>query len=242
MSSGLLAKRSRAEIASAMMKKIRRQIAGRPTYKPIRKGKVEGVIRGKAVSGTDAPEIKNVDLLQNTVTVLLGTPYSQSLSLLLAQGVGGAQRIGLKAVAKSVDIVGHGTALVGNTATLASCPPAFIDFFVVWDKQPNGVVPAPSTVFSNAAANGDLVFGNIGFLDRFVILRRHRMCFDMAKGVSETFQLHIPLDLDMRFPDATSPAYTNDILIYALTTQTTTGATQIVPQLSYLARMKFIDA
>lgn len=244
MSSGLLAKRSRAEIASEMMKKIRRQIRKAPAYKPPRKGRnIEGVVNGVVRSGSDAPEIKNLDVNVSNTAVVTGTPYILSMSSALAEGVQGANRISLKVQFKSWDcrmnIVGMVNGALANPTNAAACSPCFVDVFYVWDKQPNGATPSVSTIFTTTTT--PLTFGNVGQLERFVVLRRKRYVLDSAQALAYVDQEHVPLDLSTKFPDATGSPNTNDVYIVAICNNAAAAAT-LNAGISFSARMKFTDA
>jgi len=208
----------------------------RPSASSLR---VEGVVRGVATSGTMGPELKIVDNVQAFVNVTSAAPYIASMSSGIAEGVANGQRIGQKCLFKSLDVLLNIQAVPGATVTALTAP-AFLDVLVVWDKQPDQTTPAVGTILTTSASN--LTFGNTGQTERFVVLRRERYCFDLNTGMSATGKWHVPLSLSAKFPDATAPPNTNDVYIVAVSPNAAPGATIIVPQISFEARLKFTDA
>lgn len=217
-------------------------MAVRPRKQTIKSGKFEGVRNGVATAGSSGPEIKNLDVTVANTVVVSGTPYVNSITQTLAEGTGGAQRIGLKVNLKSVDleanlqIMCNGT--LGSVSATAPYYPVPIDLFVVWDKQPDGVQATAAQILASTSTN--LTFGNIGYLDRFVVLRRERIVLDSSTS-AVNYHTHIPLKLATRFADATAVPFTNDILVLAVSPNTA-GAAINNAGLSYVARLKFSDA
>jgi len=241
-----LGKRKSMGAASQKMKRARAvqgllALARPRTRTP--KGKFEGVRRGVAVSGSSGPEIKQLDINVSNTAVVTGTPYIASMTAAIAEGTDSNDRIGIKILLKSLDLQLDAIAMVNagiaTPSTTTGTSPGFMDVFVVWDKQPNGAVPTVATIFANTTT--PLTFGNVGQLDRFVVLRRRRFSFDGSKGLSETMTEHVPLELATRFADATASPNTNDIYIVALCNNAA-GAGTINGGIAYSARIKFVDA
>lgn len=235
-----LGKRSRADIASSMMKKARKTILARPRIQSNKGSRFEGVRAGVATSGSSGPEVKNLDTLVGVTDVTSTAPYVNSLTQNLAEGTGSSQRVGLKVLLKSIDLEvnfqtrensTNGTGLVG----LAS----FMDFFVVWDRQPDGTQATAAQIL--ASTNTNLTFGNIGNLERFTILRRHRVELD-SSDAGQIWNVHIPLALATRFADATAVPFTNDVLVLAVSPSPAVGVGVQNPGMSYIARLKYTDA
>jgi len=247
MSSFRQAKRGRHEMFGPIDYLGRGKVAGRSAIgRSFRKaksyGKVEGVIRGKATSGTSAPEIKNIDLPVAYTVVSTGAPYIASLTAAIAEGTTGLTRVGQKILLKSIELEFN---FQGTTNSVVN-PPAFtvigqgvfMDVFVVWDKQPNGGVPAVGAILVSSTTN--LTFGNVNNLERFVTLRRKRVWMDESNP-NEIWNLHVPLALATRFPDATGSPDTNDIYVVAVSSAGL-GAGVNQPVIAYIARTKFTDA
>lgn len=197
-------------------------------------GNVEGMIRGRATSGSGAPEIKNVDSSIG-VTVTSAVPLVSSLCSQIAEGVTGFNRVGQKIHVRSVDCIFNVRAPVSNTNG------SFCDLFLVWDKQPDGNTAAAGTIFVSPTTN--LTFTNRDNLDRFMILRREHCNFAAqttgnGEGTKQ-FQWHVPLDLVSRFTDATGNPKTNDLLICALCPGST-GSFNVV-EVTGIIRLKFTD-
>lgn len=197
----------------------------------------EGVRFGKATSGTMAPEIKNFDNNVAATSVVAGTPYIASMTAGIAEGTTLGNRVGGKIFIKSFDLEGNITVTL-NGAGIGS-PSAFIDVFCVWDKQPDGALPAIGAIFTST--NTNLTFGNVGQTERFVILRRERIVLDEAQRMGANFVWHVPLALATKFPDATQVPNTNDIYVCALSPNTV-AAGSYTPNLAFTGRVKFTDA
>lgn len=211
-------------------------IPARPRIRTAKSGGFEGLRNGVAVSGSDRPELKNYDVNVSATSVVSGTPYVGSLLSGIAEGTSDSQRIGQKIVVKSVDIELNVT-LSLNGATVGS-PSAFMDYFVIWDKQPNAAQATAANIFATTTTN--LTFMNTQNTERFVVLRRHRVCLDEAQGMGEIFHVHVPLDLATKFPDSNTFPTTNDLLICALSPNTV-AAGSYTPNIAYVARMKYSD-
>jgi len=212
-------------------------IPARPRVRTAKPGQVEGVIRGKATSGSTAPEIKNFDLQVNATSVVTGTPYIQSLTSGIAEGAAIAQRIGAKILVKSIDLEMNITTSPGGSIALSTG--CFLDVFVVWDKQPDGATPTAGSVL--VAATTNMTFGNVNNLERFVVLRRKSFVFDETQGMNAIYRDHIPFQLATRFGDATAAPQTNDIYVMAVSPNAV-GAGNTTANIAYVSRCKFTDA
>lgn len=212
----------------------------RPRKRTPKPGQVEGVRYGVATSGSANPEIKNYDTNVSATSVVTGTPYIQSLTAAIPEGVTAGSRVGIKILLKSVDLQLNVIPYVNGGASGAQgLIPSYMDVFIVWDKQPDGATPTVATVFTTTTT--PLTFGNVGQLDRFVVLRRKRFCIDGASGLGFTMSEHVPLDLATRFADATNNPNTNDIYVMAICS-TAASALNYNGAIAYTARVKFVDA
>lgn len=209
----------------------------RPRLRTAKPNQVEGVIRGKATSGSTAPEIKDYDVQVGTTSVVSGTPYILSMCSGIAEGAALANRIGAKILLKSVDIEMNITAIPGGSASISTA--SQLDVFVVWDKQPDGATPTVGAILVSSTTN--LTFGNTNNLDRFVVLRRKSYSFDQTQGMSAILREHVPLQLAVRFGDATANPQTNDIYVVAVSPNTV-AAGNVTSSIAYVARVKFTDA
>ena len=208
------------------------------------KNKIEGFYRGRFTSGVHGPETKNWDLnvgIGNPVQPTTSAPYVVDLTSGIAEGTNDQQRIGMKINIKSVDIVFYLWQGIGSTLTaltsLTAIPMA-ASVFLIWDKQPDGSVPAASAIFT--LTNSNLTFGLPANSDRFVVLRRFDVALSASGPSTRTERFHVPLDLVSRYPDATGSANTNSLLLCCLTPNQTTNATNY-PNLAYNSRVKFTD-
>lgn len=229
-------KRSRAEIASVMMRKIRQRLAEPKAFRKARSSKGKrienGVVGGVVVSGPQGPERKKYDNIINNSPVYSTLPFIASLTNSIAEGAAMTNRQGARITVKSIDCEFN-----INAGTALSNGPIFLDVFLVWDKNPNGGIPGTGSIFVTTTSN--LTFGNLNTLDRFQVLKRERMSFDPAGGYTRTFAWHQSLDVVSRFPDATGSPITNDYYIVALSPNTL--ASTIYPYISYVARVSFTD-
>jgi hypothetical protein len=224
-----------------MMKKYRKDIIiARPRTRTPKVGSFEGVRNGVATSGTPGPEIKNFDINVANTAVVTGTPYILSQTAAIAEGTAGNNRVGIKILIKSFDLQLDVAPMVnGGVAGTQGLIPCYVDVYIVWDKQPDGATPAVATIFSQSTT--PLTFGNVGQLDRFVVLRRRRFTIDGASGLGYTMTEHVPLNLATRFADATTNPNTNDIYVVSIC-NTAASALQYNAGISYSARVKFVDA
>jgi len=194
--------------------------------------------RGRISNGSIGPEIKNLDATVALTTVNTASSYVYDLLALLAEGTGAGNRVGQKVMVRSVDVKWNLTGTPGSAVTTSTVP-VFMDVFLVLDKQPNGSTAAATTIFTAASTN--LTGSNIIYLERFQVLRRARVAFDISSGLSEAIDWHVPLNLATRFSDSTSSPATNGLLLVALSPAATSLTTNIQPQVSYFARVKFLD-
>lgn len=212
----------------------------RPRKRTPKPGQVEGVRNGVATSGSLGPEIKNLDVNVAATSVVTGTPYVLSMTSALAEGTQANQRVGIKILIKSFDLQLNVIPYVnGGAAGTQGLIPSYMDVFIVWDKQPDGAQATAATIFTQSTT--PLTFGNVGQLDRFVVLRRKRFCIDGASGLGFTMSEHVPLSLATRFADATTYPNTNDILIVAICS-TAASALNYNGAIAYTGRVKFVDA
>lgn len=202
--------------------------------------KMSAVVGGVVVGGPQGPERKKFDNNVTATNVLTGTPYIASLTATIAEGTGLANRVGAQIHHKAIDVELNCTLAVGASATLITSGAAFMDVFLVWDKQPDGAVPTAATVLQSAATN--LTFSNVINLERFVILKRESVELDLASCLGKVIRWHQPLDCASRFNDATASPATNDFYILAVSPSAAAGTTGINPQIAYVARVTFTDS
>jgi len=199
------------------------------------KGSREGVLNGRATSGTSSPEIKNADVAI-AMTPVSATPTIESLTDAIAEGTTGVTRVGQKILLKSLDCIFDVRATTSNTQA------SFADIILVWDKQPNAAIPTVGSIFVSPTTN--LTYTNLNALERFVVLRREHVAFGDpflgAGEVSKCLKWHVPLDLATRFPDATGSPLTNDLYIVALSP----GVAASLNTISFtgICRLKYTDA
>lgn len=191
------------------------------------------VVRGTLVGGPQGPERKKYET-SNTggVVVTAANPYVQSLTNGIAQGTGVSNRIGDRIHVKGIDIQFQ----ANSSATLAAGAPAFCDVFMILDTQPNGATPASNVIFENN--NTNLTYLELGVLERFKVLKRERLNFDIAGSQSTVWTWHQSCDLAIRFDTATGSPQSNDIYVCALS-PAANAATETV--LSYICRLSFSD-
>lgn len=190
------------------------------------------IVRGTLVGGPQGPERKKYETSNTAgVTVSSAAPYVQSLTNGIAQGTGVSNRIGDRIHVKGIDVQFQASAASVTAGTVA-----YMDVFLLLDTQPNGATPAANTIFETATTN--LTYLELGVLERFKVLKRERMAFDAAGGVSRVWTWHQSCDLAIRFDTSTASPQSNDIYICALSPGTVAAAE---PTLSYICRLSFSD-
>lgn len=196
--------------------------------------------RGRLTLGpTEGPELKMRDTNIGSTTVGFGSPYINSMLKDIAQGDGLANRDGHMITVKSLDVKFNfegigGASVTGREATV------FMSWFILLDKQPNTVQATTSDVFT--LSNTDLTFGYTPNLRRFQVLRTGMVALNIQSDRCATEQVHVPLDIGVRFPDSTSVPVTNDILIACLSTgPTAAGASFFDGRMSAVCRVKWND-
>jgi len=170
------------------------------------------VVKGVVVSGPLGPERKKFDSSQGVTGVNTAAPFVLSLLNGINEGTSVNQRVGQRIHVKALDLNIQCSA--GSTLTLGTGP-QFLDAIIVWDKQPNEATATASQIFQNASTN--LTFLNTQNLERFQVLKRVRINFDIAGSASYAGEFHIPCEMGARYSDAsgTSPN-TNDLVFVAL--------------------------
>jgi len=191
-------------------------------------------VGGVLIGGPQGPERKKYETAnQAGSNVTTSAPYVQSLTNGIAQGVGVSNRIGDRIHVKAVDIQFNVSAGVGITVAA----PEFIDVFLILDTQPQQTTAAASTIFSTPGTN--LTYIDLDSLQRFQILKRERIHFDVAGSLTHQMTWHQSCELACRFDSGTAAPMSNDLLVCALSPAAITAGQS--PLLSYLARLTFTD-
>lgn len=217
--------------ADARRKAMRSQITAR-----IRSLPIQGATRSARIN---AGEVKAADFQW------VNLPYDLDGSIVTTNTVttGAAfwNRIGRKMEMKSLEIVGK-TDLGNNIVPISTIvPPQFLRFMVIYDKQPNGVIPVYTdflTDYSNVGTTTTTSYSgiNLNNRDRFIVLRDKKFqtpYFITSNGPSDgvisseanvdqrnwepTIKMYIPLKgLTTMFKADTTPPTIGDISTGAL--------------------------
>jgi len=192
-------------------------------------------VRGVVIGGPQGPERKKYETSNTAgVQVSTGFPYVQSLTNGIAQGAGVSNRIGDRIHVKGVDLQFNITAGAGITIGAQE----FVDVFLVLDTQPQQTTAAAGTIFETPSTN--LTYVDLDSLQRFQILKRERIHFDTAGGLSHQMTWHQSCELACRFDNATAAPMSNDLLVCALSPSSNTAGQN--PNVAYIARLSFTDA
>lgn len=155
----------------------------------------------KTASG---PELKYSDLTVNANPTNNGTV---ALINVVAQGSDNTDRIGRKITFKSIEydyVYQNDSAALG---TVAAWPDnaACAKIAVVYDKQPNGALPAWSDIFTNTGSvMAPFGLKNINNIDRFDILMTDRVVIDNASALAQRVHRYLPVNLECRYDGTTS--------------------------------------
>lgn len=123
------------------------------------------------------PEIKSVDLVSAPVTKPSCTTAQFTLLNGVQEGSSFFNRVGRKVMMRSLHLTG-GVILSGNSATAMT--DEYLRHMIVYDRQPNGAVPAISDILLDYDNTGTTTTTSVSGLnmnnaDRFVILRDMRV-------------------------------------------------------------------
>lgn len=187
--------------------------------------------RGRVSSGPTGPEVKNIDATVVAAVVSTAAPLVGSTLGLLAEGTGWGQRVGSK-----IRLIGCYVKvnMYVNTSVAGS---GYGHWSLVLDKQPNGAVAAPSTVYTNSTSN--LTQLNVPNKERFQVLATgsSSQCMYPGAFMGDTFEKYVKLDIGTRFIDATAEPNTNNLLMYC-TSNCTAGNPMLI---DWSVRVRFTD-
>lgn len=133
----------------------------RAVYRPTKaSSRYNAVVKGLNRRGVGSPDTGFVDLAG--ANYAFSTTGSITLIATVAQGASVNQRVGKKAVWKSLQ--GRGTMVTGSTTTTADAA-----FLIVYDKRPTGSLPSITDILVSASS---AAFNNDANSGRFRILKR----------------------------------------------------------------------
>lgn len=192
-----------------------------------------------AVDGPQGPERKKFDNPVPATAVNSTTPYIGSMTAAIAEGTGISNRIGGRIHLKAFDMEMNLTMVNGSSTSVVGGNPVFADVCLVWDKQPDGALPAVSSIF--VSTNTNLTFSNLNNLERFVILKRENVELDLSSAQGTIIKWHQPLELATRYGDATNNPVTNDLYVVVISPSpvAATGVNSL--SIAYLGRITFTD-
>lgn len=204
--------------------------------------RVEGYMNGRLTSGTMGPEVKSIDVSTGVLDVIAGSNYLVSALNTIAVGTDDSQRVGQKINVKSISIEANIGCFGGSAiSTVAPGGQAFLDVYLVWDKQPDGAAPSGGTATIFSSANTNLTYGLPANLERFQILRRERYAFDTSAGLTARLNWHVPMDMSVRYSDSTGSPNTNNLLLCALSPSAAASGTVMCPNITSYMRVKYTD-
>lgn len=204
-------------------------------------------INGRLTLGSPVEETKYYDETGNNVTFTTGSA-SIVYPLLdnIAQGSSSTgTRIGNKILVKSLATKIN---WASNSSSGTQIFPQ-VHIAVVLDKQANNAAAAVTDVYTSIAGNDNLVMRNNDNLDRFQILKEYNLKptdWFMGEnpsgliGYANSFwECYLPLDIAVRFKDATGNPITNNLLMVINTNATTNQVITISAQYN---RVRYADA
>lgn len=213
--------------------------------KTYRKNTLRGTafVNGRLSTSGTGPEVKNYDYQLAATNVSSGVPYIADIMSGIAQGDTETTRTGQKICVKGLAIVLNMYAVVGGSVTYNSggtVTMAPIDVFVIHDGQPDGSTPTVGTILG--FTNSVCTYGLPANLDRFKVLRREHFNFDISSGLTSIVDMFIPLDVSVRYPDATGSPNTNSFYVVAVSSAGAVAAGTTSPYINGLVRIKFTDS
>lgn len=178
------------------------------------------------------PELKFFDATSGLTNV----PNTGILSVPLndpAQGTGGQQRLGQTVAVKSC------TYRLDIRQAAAGALPSTVRAMLIWDKQPNGALPAVADVLQTVDFTS---FLNMANRERFVVLRNDYVSLSPQGDQVVYIERFVKINMLTQYLDGatpTPPAYdiqTGMLFLLFISDQPTT-----LPRLSFGARTRYMD-
>lgn len=188
-------------------------------------------VRGRVSSGPSGPEIKIKDSNVNATVVNSSAALVGSLLGTLAEGTGVTERVGSKIRLKGCYVKVN---MYVNTSVAGS---GYGKWSLVLDKQPNGALATPSTVYTQTTSNLNQI--QYAQMERFQVLATgmSSQCMYPGAFMGDTMEKYVKLDIATRFTDAVSEPTTNNIFLIC-TSNCTVGNPMLI---DYSIRVRFVD-
>jgi len=166
-----------------------------------------------------AAEIKGVDEALTKATVIATTNTNGDIFIptLIAPGVNGWNRIGRRVWPRSLRIRGTAIHVYAPETTTLDLIGNTLRMVVVWDREPQAVLPTFDTIFGTTTQAGTEATTFLDPIkydqsDRFKILRDVQICASaeatpFAGGTTMEVQNRFPIDEYISFPKGTNVLY-----------------------------------
>lgn len=204
------------------------------TAKPkVSKPRDVAYVRGRVTSGPQGPEVKTLDLAAVGQTINGANPYLLSLLATIAQGTNSSSRVGDKILVKGVYMKSN--FYLGGTPTPSS---AFFHWSIVLDSNPDNTTATVGAIYNNNATNNPQL--TVANLERFKVLASGQMptAINSVSNTGYNVERFIPMDVAVRFPDATGEAVSNGLYFVVTNNSTSVVADQLI---DYAIRIRFAD-
>lgn len=180
----------------------------------------------------DKPERKNVDTNSTLAPPLTSSFTAPTLLNGLAQGVNNSERIGRKAVMKSLSLryTYDGTASDGDSQ---------VRILIIYDKQANGALPAASDVIPNQTFTSHIQLANA---DRFVVLMDEVSESRQSSALNISGSRYLKCNLETIFGGSTSGiASINSGSIFIMAANNADPTIGAVGALYFSTRVRYTD-
>lgn len=193
-----------------------------------------------AVGHMKRPERKNTDTLQ-TLSLATGVSTWSPVAMLslVGQGANQNQRIGRKVVLTKCSVRWH-YKLTGGSVVGAP-----FRIMVVYDKNPNGVLPTPSIILNADDINGHV---NLAHGDRFMILKDYYPLKEQQytptvslRGYCDKFTLNFGRGLESTYEGTGAVISDCQVGCIYLLFCTTSDATATTSELTFRSRVRYTD-
>lgn len=179
------------------------------------------------------PEVKFIDFSSVSTSVdSAGLVFQIPLND-IPQGIDGSDRIG-----QSVSIKNCGYR-VNIDQAITGALPSTVRIMLIWDKQPNGAVPAVTDVLQTANFNS---FLNTSYRERFTVLRNDYISLSPEGSQTVFIERFVKINMLAQYTDGalpTPPAVANTtgaLWLLFISDQPT-----ILPLVTFTSRVRFVD-
>lgn len=202
-------------------------------FKPKKKGTGVSKTRKSILYQMDTgprAERKNIDTTSTLAPPLTASFTSPTLLNGAAQGVGTNERVGRKAIMKSIAL---------RYIHTPNAPASQVRILVVYDKQPNGALPASTDVVGIGQFHGHISISNS---DRFVVLMDEISESSQSSAINISGKRYLKCNLETMYGGTTSGiASINSGSIFIMAANNADPTVGAVSALYYSARIRYTD-